>query len=34
MFANMTVRTRLQGGFMIVALLGALVAGIGVFNMG
>jgi len=33
MFATMTVRTRLQGGFMIVALLGALVAGIGVFNM-
>ncbi len=33
MVATMTVRTRLQGGFMIVALLGALVAGIGVFNM-
>jgi len=33
MFATMTVRTRLQGGFMIIALLGALVAGIGVFNM-
>jgi methyl-accepting chemotaxis protein len=33
MFATMTVRTRLQGGFMVVALLGALVAGIGVFNM-
>ena len=33
MFATMTVRTRLQGGFMLVALLGALVAGIGVFNM-
>jgi methyl-accepting chemotaxis protein len=34
MFATMTVRTRLQGGFLIVSLLGALVAGIGVFNMG
>ncbi|WP_332878793.1 methyl-accepting chemotaxis protein [Massilia sp. S19_KUP03_FR1] len=33
MFATMTVRTRLQGGFMIISLLGALVAGIGVFNM-
>jgi len=33
MFATMTVRTRLQGGFLVVALLGALVAGIGVFNM-
>jgi methyl-accepting chemotaxis protein len=33
MFATMTVRMRLQGGFMVVALLGALVAGIGVFNM-
>jgi methyl-accepting chemotaxis protein len=33
MFATMTVRTRLLGGFLIVALLGALVAGIGVFNM-
>jgi methyl-accepting chemotaxis protein len=33
MFATMTVRTRLQGGFMIVALLGALVAAIGIFNM-
>jgi methyl-accepting chemotaxis protein len=33
MFATLTVRMRLQGGFMIVALLGALVAGIGVFNM-
>jgi methyl-accepting chemotaxis protein len=33
MFANMTVRTRLQGGFLVVALLGALVAGIGVVNM-
>ena len=33
MFATMSVRTRLLAGFMIVTLLGALVAGIGVFNM-
>ena len=33
MFATMTVRTRLQGGFIIISLLGALVAGIGVYNM-
>ena len=34
MFATMTVRARLQGGFLIVSLLGALVAGIGIHNMG
>jgi methyl-accepting chemotaxis protein len=33
MFATMTVRARLLGGFLFIALLGALVAGVGVFNM-
>lgn len=33
MFNNMTVRTRLLAGFLLVALLGAIVAGVGIFNM-
>jgi methyl-accepting chemotaxis protein len=33
MFATLTVRARLQGGFLLIALLGAIVAGIGVYNM-
>ena len=33
MFNNMTVKARLLAGFMIVALLGAMVAGIGTYNM-
>ena len=33
MLNNMTVRTRLLAGFLIVALIGAIVAGIGIFNM-
>lgn len=33
MLATMTVRTRLLAGFMVVAILGAIVAAIGVFNM-
>ncbi|HEY0062500.1 MAG TPA: methyl-accepting chemotaxis protein [Telluria sp.] len=34
MFKNSTVRTRLLAGFLIVAILGAIVAGIGIVNMG
>jgi len=34
MFGNMKVGTRLMAGFMFIALTGALVAGIGIFNMG
>jgi hypothetical protein len=33
MFQSMTVKTRLLLGFLVVALLGAAVAGIGIFNM-
>jgi len=33
MFATMTVRARLLAAFLTIALLGAVVAGIGVFNM-
>ena len=33
MFDNLKVQTRLLGGFLIVALLGAIVAAIGIFNM-
>ena len=33
MFDNMKVQTRLLGGFLTVALLGAIVAAIGIFNM-
>jgi methyl-accepting chemotaxis protein len=33
MFRKMTVGSRLISGFVVVALLGALVAGIGIFNM-
>ncbi|HEU4844669.1 MAG TPA: MCP four helix bundle domain-containing protein, partial [Burkholderiaceae bacterium] len=33
MFNNTTVRTRLLTGFLLVALLGALVAAIGIYNM-
>jgi methyl-accepting chemotaxis protein len=33
MFATLTVRARLLGGFLFIALLGALVAGVGVVNM-
>ena len=33
MFNDITVRTRLLSGFLIVALAGAIVAGIGIFNM-
>ena len=33
MFDNMKVQTRLLGGFLIVALLGSIVAAIGIFNM-
>ena len=33
MLNNMTVRTRLLAGFLLVVLLGATVAGIGVYNM-
>jgi methyl-accepting chemotaxis protein len=33
MFNTMTVKTRLLAGFLLVALLGAAVAGIGIFNM-
>jgi methyl-accepting chemotaxis protein len=33
MFATLTVRARLLGGFLLIALLGAVVAGIGVYNM-
>ncbi|MBZ2207224.1 methyl-accepting chemotaxis protein [Massilia soli] len=34
MFDNLKVQTRLLGGFLIVALLGAIVAAVGIFNMG
>ncbi|UUZ55014.1 MCP four helix bundle domain-containing protein [Massilia sp. H-1] len=34
MFNNSTVRTRLLAGFLFVAILGAVVAAIGIFNMG
>ncbi|HEY0885045.1 MAG TPA: methyl-accepting chemotaxis protein, partial [Ramlibacter sp.] len=34
MFKNFKVGTRLVAGFLIVSMLGALVAGIGIFNMG
>ncbi len=34
MFEEMTVRTRLVAGFLIVALAGAIVAGVGIVNMG
>ena len=33
MFNDVKVRTRLLAGFLIVALIGAIVAGIGIFNM-
>ena len=33
MFNHMTVRTRLLAGFLLIATLGAIVAGIGIFNM-
>ena len=33
MFNHMTVRTRLLAGFLLIAILGAIVAGIGIFNM-
>ena len=33
MFNDITVRTRLLAGFLTVALIGAIVAGIGIFNM-
>ena len=33
MFNNLTVKSRLLAGFLIVALIGALVAGIGIYNM-
>ena len=33
MFTSMTVKVRLLAGFLLVALLGAAVAGIGIFNM-
>ena len=33
MFDNVKVQTRLLGGFLIVALLGAIVAAIGIYNM-
>ena len=34
MFDNLKVQTRLLGGFLIVALLGAIVAAVGIYNMG
>ena len=33
MFNNLTVKSRLLAGFLIVALIGAIVAGIGIYNM-